>query len=192
MVYVTGIKQIIGVNYTETSTNSFTLSSGVVAGTKVEAFRSVPGGAGSLTTQEVENARVSSLGVGYANLKARLDDHDSNKVGVLANLNTSVKTDIVSAINEQLAENVQQLILKANTTYVDEQVASVASGTPEAFVNLAEIQSAYPTGDSYVKLNTEDGYVYKWSGLAWVQGWIYQSSDWLNATTVQNEIWGVV
>jgi len=100
MVYVTGIKQIIGVNYTETSTNSFTLTSGVVAGTKVEAFRSVPGGAGSLTTQEVENARVSSLGIGYANLKARLDDHDSNKVGVLANLNTSVKTDIVSAINE--------------------------------------------------------------------------------------------
>jgi len=100
MVYVTGIKQIIGENYTETSTNSFTLTSGVVAGTKVEAFRSVPGGAGSLTTQEVENARVSSLGVGYANLKARLDDHDSNKVGVLANLNTSVKTDIVSAINE--------------------------------------------------------------------------------------------
>ena len=108
MVYVTGIKQIIGVNYTETSTNSFTLTSGVVAGTKVEAFRSVPGGAGSLTTQEVENARVSSLGVGYANLKARLDDHDSNKVGVLDNLNTSVKTDIVSAINEQLAETTLQ------------------------------------------------------------------------------------
>ena len=38
MVYVTGIKQIIGVNYTETSTNSFTLTSGVVAGTKVEEF----------------------------------------------------------------------------------------------------------------------------------------------------------
>jgi len=108
MVYITGIKQIIGVNYTETSTNSFTLTSGVVAGTKVEAFRSVPGGAGSLTTQEVENARVSSLGVGYANLKARLDDHDSNKVGVLDNLNTSVKTDIVSAINEQLAETTLQ------------------------------------------------------------------------------------
>jgi len=118
LVYVTGIKQIIGVNYTETSTNSFTLTSGVVVGTKVEAFRSVPGGAGSLTTQEVENARVSSLGVGYENLKARLDDHDSNKVGVLANLNTSVKTDIVSAINEQLedvatyqAENSLQLAL---------------------------------------------------------------------------------
>ena len=100
MVYVTGIKQIIGVNYTETSTNSFTLTSGVVAGTKVEAFRSVPGGAGSLTTQEVENARVSSLGVGYANLKARIDAHDFEKVGVLSGLPTVAKTDIVSSINE--------------------------------------------------------------------------------------------
>jgi len=101
MVYITGIKQIIGVNYTETSTNSFTLTSGViVAGTKVEAFRSVPGGAGSLTTQEVESARVSSLGVGYPNLKARLDDHDSNKVGDLNGLPTVAKTDIVSAVNE--------------------------------------------------------------------------------------------
>ena len=100
MVYVTGIKQIIGVNYTETSTNSFTLTSGVIAGTKVEAFRSVPGGAGSLTTQEVENARVSSLGIGYANLKARIDAHDFEKVGDLSSLNTSVKTDIVSSINE--------------------------------------------------------------------------------------------
>jgi len=100
MVYVTGIKQIIGDNYTETSTNSFTLTSGVVAGTKVEAFRSVPGGAGSLTTQEVENARVSSLGVGYANLKARIDAHDFEKVGVLSGLPTVAKTDIVSSINE--------------------------------------------------------------------------------------------
>ena len=69
MVYVAGIKQIIGTNYTETSTNSFTLTSGAAVGTKVEAFRSVPGGAGSITTQEVENARV-----GYLNLKAKLED----------------------------------------------------------------------------------------------------------------------
>jgi len=195
MVYVTGIKQIIGVNYTETSTNSFTLTSGVVAGTKVEAFRSVPGGAGSLTTQEVENARVSSLGIGYANLKARLDDHDSNKVGVLANLNTSVKTDIVSAINEQLAQTTAELVLKASTasvalkasiTYVDEQIASVADGTPESFVNLTAIQSAYPIGNTYVKLNLADGYVYKWNGVAWVQGWEYLDPILLDDVVVSN------
>jgi len=122
MVYVAGIKQIIGINYTETSTNSFTLTSGVIAGIKVEAFRSVPGGAGSLTTQEVENARVSSLGIGYPNLKARLDDHDSNKVGVLSGLPTVAKTDIVSSITEfyddvasYKAENTTELALKRDT-----------------------------------------------------------------------------
>jgi len=137
MVYITGIKQIIGVNYTETSTNSFTLSSGVVAGTKVEAFRSVPGGAGSLTTQEVENARVSSLGIGYANLKARLDDHDSNKVGVLANLNTSVKTDIVSAINEQLAESATQSIAYVETIGSDTTGTVSRRDKPYATINAA-------------------------------------------------------
>jgi len=142
MVYVTGIKQIIGVNYTETSTNSFTLTSGVVAGTKVEAFRSVPGGAGSLTTQEVENARVSSLGIGYANLKARLDDHDSNKVGVLANLNTSVKTDIVSAINEQLAETTSELATKARQVDLALESARIT--------NLATLAEGSTTGDAEV------------------------------------------
>jgi len=124
MVYVTGIKQIIGINYTETSTNSFTLGSGVVAGTKVEAFRSVPGGAGSLTTQEVENARVSSLGIGYANLKARIDAHDFEKVGDLANLPTVEKSDIVSSITEVSNEiavlnGVGDIVEKANNTIID-------------------------------------------------------------------------
>jgi len=124
MVYVTGIKQIIGVNYTETSTNSFTLTSGVVAGTKIEAFRSVPGGAGSLTTQEVENARVSSLGIGYANLKARIDAHDFEKVGNLSGLPTVAKTDIVSSIIEVSNEiavlnGVGEIVEKANNTIID-------------------------------------------------------------------------
>jgi lysophospholipase L1-like esterase len=66
--------------------------------------------------------------------------------------------------------------LKADITYVDAQVASVSDGTPESFADLAAIEAAYPTGDDYVKLNLDDGYVYKWSGAAWVQGWVYQAA----------------
>jgi len=176
MVYVAGIKQIIGVNYTETSTNSFTLTSGVVAGTKVEAFRSVPGGAGSLTTQEVENARVSSLGIGYANLKARLDDHDSNKVGVLANLNTSVKTDIVSAINEQQAET-------ATLVYVDNQIVASQRAIINYSGTLAElnVDIAADTEKNYLILDSSDttnyGYAcyYDSSTTAFVKGWQFQN-----------------
>jgi len=135
MVFVNGIKQSIGSNYTETSTNSFTLGSGVAVGIKVEAFRSVPGGAGSITTQEVENARVSSLGVGYENLKARLDDHDSNKVGVLANLDTTVKTDIVSAVNELKSNALSD---KANTTALLNAI-----GTVNADVELVSARGGF-------------------------------------------------
>ena len=153
MVYVTGIKQIIGVNYTETSTNSFTLTSGVVAGTKVEAFRSVPGGAGSITTQEVENARVSSLGIGYPNLKARLDDHDSNKVGILANLNTSVKTDIVSSVNEvnnarlsDKAQTASELNLKAPQSALDDEKARINNLVSVADASFYQKSTVETTG----------------------------------------------
>lgn len=63
---------------------------------------------------------------------------------------------------------------KADVDYVDNQLASVSDGTPEAFDNLSAIQTAYPSGDIYVKLNLEDGYVYKWNGSVWEKGWVYQ------------------
>lgn len=70
----------------------------------------------------------------------------------------------------------QLQIIKANKTEVYELVASVSDGTPEALADLNAIQSTYPTGNSHVKLNLEDGYVYKWSGSEWVQGWVYQET----------------
>ncbi|HEY8889450.1 MAG TPA: hypothetical protein VIM70_04295 [Clostridium sp.] len=187
MIMIYGIKQTITSAYTETSTNSFTLSEGVPVGTIVEAFKSVPGGAGSITTQEVENARVSSLGVGYANLKARLDDHDSNKVGVLGNLVTVAKTDIVSAVNEihndaitevnarlsDKAESVTQLALKATTAYVD----AFTSGSPKGtYATLTALQTAFPTGNTGVYIVSADGKLYSYITSAWTAGGVYQAT----------------
>lgn len=73
-------------------------------------------------------------------------------------------------------EKVANIALKADITYVNSEIASISDGTPEAFNNLTDIQTAYPTGDSYVKLNLSDGYLYKWNGSTWVQGWLYQNT----------------
>ena len=70
-------------------------------------------------------------------------------------------------------DNVNQ---KVNKDYVDTLISSISDGTPEAFNNLTEIESTYPSGSNYVKLNLEDGYVYKWGGSAWIKGWLYQNS----------------
>jgi len=164
MVYVAGIKQIIGINYTETSTNSFTLTSGVVAGTKVEAFRSVPGGAGSLTTQEVENARVSSLGVGYANLKARIDAHDFEKVGVLSGLPTVVKTDVVSSINEfyddvasYKEDNAthEKFIKIVNATNIQDAIDSFTSGGTVILANGEYEIDPFEITNDYVTVKSD-------------------------------------
>lgn len=90
-----------------------------------------------------------------------------------------------------LVETNTAITLRATIEYVDGEIASVADGTPEAFANLSAIEAAYPTGNSHVKLNTEDGYVYKWNGSAWVQGWSYQSTEWLGVVTEQDEAWEV-
>lgn len=51
-------------------------------------------------------------------------------------------------------------------------------GSPKgAYATLAELQAAFPTGDTGTYLVVSDGYVYKWNGSAWVStGWQYQST----------------
>lgn len=125
---------------------------------------------------EAAQARVNSDDtVTYTTLKERLDaEHDEV---------TSSLADI---------PNQTYITEKASVSFVNEQIESVTNGTPEAFASLAEIQNAYPSGDNYVKLNTADGYVYKWNGANWEQGWVYQSNVWLNALTTQDAIWSVI
>jgi hypothetical protein len=76
--------------------------------------------------------------------------------------------------------NLEPRMTAAETSLADkatkEELLSLSDGTPEAFADLTAIQTAYPTGSNYVKLNLADGYIYKWNGSSWVQGWLYQSS----------------
>jgi hypothetical protein len=134
-------------------------------------------GVGSATTQEVVAARS-----GKVSLKAKIDSIDSS----LADMsNTKVDKVVGKGLSTNDYDNtekaeVAKVHLKADIVYVNDkisaEIASISSGTPEDFANLAAITAAYPTGDAHVKLNLADGYVYKWNGTAWVQGWVYQGT----------------
>jgi len=99
---------------------------------------------------------------------------------------TYVDTNL-DIVNTQLAETAQQ----SNTNAT--QITSLASGSPKGtYTTLALLQSAYPTGDTNIYLVTFDGNWYYWNNSNWVSGGLYQSTEWLDVITVQNQTWGVV
>lgn len=66
---------------------------------------------------------------------------------------------------------------KADKTYVDIQIASVASGSPKGtYATITDLQAAFPTGNTSIYLVTADGKWYYWNGSAWTAGGTYQST----------------
>jgi predicted MPP superfamily phosphohydrolase len=66
---------------------------------------------------------------------------------------------------------------KADKSYVDTQIASVADGSPKGvYASLAALQSAYPSGTTGIYVTSDNGHWYFWSGSTWTDGGIYQSA----------------
>ncbi|RMD02729.1 hypothetical protein D9O40_05360 [Clostridium autoethanogenum] len=91
------------------------------------------------------------------------------------------QVDLITT-NAKVATNTADInsltTVKADKTYVDDKVATVASGAPDkTFVTLADLTAAYPTGDIKNKLVASDGHIYNWNGSAWTDTGIqYQST----------------
>lgn len=129
----------------------------------------------------------------------------SNKVGSLTSLTTTNKTNLVNAINENVSQlanmstqpfitekakivdlniansnilsNTNAISTKTEKSYVDTLVASNASGSPKGiYVALANITTAFPSGNTNTYLTSSDGKWNYWNGSAWVAGGIYQST----------------
>ena len=67
--------------------------------------------------------------------------------------------------------------LKADKTYVDTQLQSVASGSPKGtYATVTDLQNAYPTGTDGIYVVIDNGNWYYWDGAAWVSGGVYQST----------------
>ena len=97
-----------------------------------------------------------------------------------------VKIDNVNTqLSSQLAEKTQQIetlqATKADKTYVDTQVASVASGSPAGtFATVTDLQNDEiantEDGKKRIYVVTADGNWYYWNGSAWTAGGQYQST----------------
>jgi len=109
---------------------------------------------------EVGQAHVSTAkGESFTTLDDRIED---------------IETDLLAA--ESDVSSLQSL--KADTTYVDTQIAAVASGSPSGvYATLVALEAAYPTGTTGIYVVTADGHWYYWSGAAWADGGAYQATE---------------
>ena len=102
---------------------------------------------------------------------------NERQIGILSN-NVGSKAE-KNYVDEELTKKVNQADLnkKADMSYVDTKVASVASGSPKGtYATLSALQTAFPTGNTNIYLVTADGKWYYWNGSAWAAGGVYQST----------------
>ena len=137
----------------------------------------------------------------FGSLDARLEEDEQDFESYRAD-NTIQLDEVDANILELVTDKANQsdlivtnetVALKAFSTYVDQQIANVASGSPKgAYATLADLETAFPTGDTGIYVITFDGNWYYWDSSAWVSGGLYQSTEWIDVITIQNAVWGVI
>lgn len=137
----------------------------------------------------------NTQGVDLSSITSQLADKAQQAtIGDLTQLNTTDKTSVVNALKEvktqannnasSISSNALSIAAKADKSYVDTQVASVASGSPKGtYATLSALQTAFPTGNSNIYVVTADGKWYYWNGSAWTAGGTYQATA-IGAATV--------
>lgn len=94
---------------------------------------------------------------------------------------STTKSESFITLDDRLEDIEQKHIidlgLKADTSYVDTEIAAIASGSPAGvYATTAALDSAHPTGDANIYVVTADGKWYYWNGSAWTAGGVYQST----------------
>ena len=86
----------------------------------------------------------------------------------------------IETISSQLdtKANKSEVVVKADKSYVDTQLQSVASGSPKGvYPSVSALNSAFPNGNNNIYIVTADGGWYYWNGNDWTKGGIYQASS---------------
>ncbi|MGM0199647.1 SGNH/GDSL hydrolase family protein [Enterococcus sp. DIV1314a] len=93
---------------------------------------------------------------------------DKSEVNSLA----TAKADKISLQNTD-----NTVALKADKTYVDDQISNIGNASPKGtYATLSELQTAFPSGTVGVYVVAADGNWYYWDGSAWTVGGVYQST----------------
>ena len=129
---------------------------------------------------EIDNSHISTVkGDTFATLDGRLEDIEQDHItgGLLKVDKVTGKELSDNNYDDNAVAEVAKVVLKADTSYVDTEVAAVASGSPKGvYATTAALAAAHPTGDAYIYLVTADGKWYYWNGSAWTAGGTYQST----------------
>jgi hypothetical protein len=169
-IHVGGKALISGIDYTETSPTSFTLLtiSDLEAGDIVYAkwFEQVNLVAGSTVVEDVLTSSSNANA-----LSANQGKVLNNKIGILSNLNTTAKTDVVSAINE-VNSRVQ--------TKVNQQSWTAATG--QTIFNL--VGGNYVTGKGNIQVFI--------GGIALVSGVDYTETSSTSFTLTNTDLDGEI
>lgn len=98
-----------------------------------------------VSAPEISAARVSATGVQHSNLKDRLDEEYNKVASDLAHISTE----------------------KADVSYVDTKTQGVSLAYKESYATLTDLQTAYPSGDSYNHAVLADGMIYTYANSTW-------------------------
>lgn len=116
-------------------------------------------------------ASVGADGTTYGSLKTRLDE-EYNATHEKIDRNKSETA-------AQLAEMETQANHQADKDYLENMINTAFSGMGDPYDTLADLQAAFPTGDSKPHVVTADGNWYFWSTVAyaWTSGGVFQSTQ---------------
>lgn len=130
------------------------------------------------------------------NFPPTVSPNRSVTAGDVESMVTQVKADVegqVSVVTAQLAETVKKVNgatpdvngnvtievpeVDTSTLATKTELNAVASGSPKgAYATLADLQSAFPTGNANMYVVSADGKWYTWNGSAWTAGAFYTSA----------------
>jgi len=137
----------------------------------------IPDGIGGGSTAE-------DITYGEITVKDALDDHASQLASTVKKVNGqlpdatgNVAIEIPTPDLTPYATKIE-VGLKADKTYVDTITQSIASGSPKGvYATVADLNNAFPAGDTNIYLVTADGNWYYWNGTAWTAGGLYLDSS---------------
>lgn len=128
---------------------------------------------------EVTQARIDANGKSYDTLKGRTDATQATAETALSEERDTLvevqdaRTNSSGQTYPTLKERMDSQENDLNNS-INSKLAQV-SAVPEAFANLAALQSKYPTGKTGIFVTVDTGHKYIWSNNSWLDAGIYQS-----------------
>lgn len=144
---------------------------------------------------EEANKKITAIDTALnKKLNEMQEDYDSlQKIMIDENQAANLQAQINKS-NEQLDNkaNKSEVVVKADKSYVDTRLQSLASGSPKGvYATVSALTTAFPTGNSNIYIISADGGWYYWNSTAWTKGGTYQASsfsDYKKALTSSDNI----